>query len=84
MLYFTKQQNEETVLLGIPINQEGPLEKLQSWGLSGAMLLPQLDIHPDGQKMLLVESALNQSNLMKVDGLSLAPLRVLQVATETP
>ncbi|MEQ3652694.1 MAG: hypothetical protein ABNH33_05170, partial [Glaciecola sp.] len=84
ILYFTEQQDEQTILVSIPINQEAPAENLQSWTLSGSMLLPHLDIHPDGQKMLLVESALNQSNLMKVDGLTLAPLQVTQVATETP
>ena len=84
ILYFTEQQDEQTILVSIPINQEAPAENLQSWTLSGSMLLPHLDIHPDGQKMLLVESALNQSNLMKVDGLTLAPLQVRQVATETP
>lgn len=83
-LYFTKEQDEQTLLLSLPTEQETPVESLDSWVLSGSMLLPQLDIHPDGQKMLLVESALNQSNLMKVDGLSLAPLQVRQVATETP
>ena len=83
-LYFTKEENEQTMLLSLPINQGAPTEKLRSWVLSGTMLLPQLDIHPNGQKMLLVESALNQSNLMKVDGLTLSPLQVRQVATETP
>jgi hypothetical protein len=47
-------------------------------------VLPQFDIHPDMQKMLLVETSLAQSNLLKVDGLTLTTRQINQVVTETP
>lgn len=47
-------------------------------------VLPQFDIHPNAQRMLVVESSLAQSNLIRVDGLTLATRQVNQVVTETP
>lgn len=59
-------------------------KQLESAQLTGQSVLPQIDIHPQMQKMLIVESSLSQSNLLRVDGLSLAPRKVNQVVTETP
>lgn len=58
--------------------------KRESRDLGFQSVLAQFDIHPDMQKMLLVESSLSQSNLLKVDGLTLTTRQINQVVTETP
>jgi hypothetical protein len=58
--------------------------ELESRDLGRQSVLPQFDIHPNMQKMLLVESSLAQSNLLKVDGLTLTTRQINQVVTETP
>jgi transcriptional activator of cad operon len=58
--------------------------EIESLDLGMQSVLRQFDIHPDMQKMLLVESSLAQSNLLRVDGLSLASRQVKKVVTETP
>jgi len=58
--------------------------ELESRDLGLQSMLPQFDIHPDMQKMLLVETSLAQSNLLKVDGLTLTTRQINQVITETP
>lgn len=58
--------------------------KLESRDLGFQAVLAQFDIHPDMQKMVLVESSLSQSNLLKVDGLTLTTRQINQVVTETP
>lgn len=58
--------------------------KRESRNLGLQAVLAQFDIHPDMQKMLLVESSLSQSNLLKADGLTLTTREINQVVTETP
>jgi transcriptional activator of cad operon len=58
--------------------------EIESLDLGMQSVLRQLDIHPDMQKMLLVESSLAQNNLLRVDGLTLATRQFKQVVTETP
>jgi WD40 repeat protein len=58
--------------------------EIESRDLGKQSVLRQFDIHPDMQKMLLVESSLAQSNLLRVEGLTLANRQVKQVVTETP
>jgi transcriptional activator of cad operon len=57
---------------------------IETRDLGTQSVLRQFDIHPDMQKMLLVESSLAQSNLLRVDGLTLSTRQVKQVVTETP
>ena len=58
--------------------------EIESLDLGMQSVLRQFDIHPDMQKMLLVESSLAQNNLLRVDGLTLATRQFKQVVTETP
>lgn len=58
--------------------------EIESRDLGVQSVLRQFDIHPDMQKMLLVESSLAQSKLLRIDGLTLANRQVKQVVTETP
>jgi DNA-binding winged helix-turn-helix (wHTH) protein len=58
--------------------------KRENRDLGFQSVLTQFDIHPDMQRMLLVESSLSQSNLLKVDGLTLTTRQINQVVTEIP
>ncbi len=58
--------------------------EIESLDLGLQSVLRQFDIHPDMQKMLLVESSLAQNNLLRVNGLTLATRQFKQVVTETP
>jgi transcriptional activator of cad operon len=58
--------------------------ELDSRELGLSSVLAQLDIRPDLQTILVVESSLSQSNLLKVDGLTLTTRQVNQVLSETP
>jgi DNA-binding winged helix-turn-helix (wHTH) protein len=73
-------------LKGIPQLSRLNLEtkELVSRELGLSSVLPQLDVHPELQKILVLESSLSQSNLLKVDGLTLTTRQVNQVLTETP
>ncbi len=79
-LYFISNRD------GIHLLHKVDLEtgKRESRDLGFQSVLAQFDIHPDMQKMLLVESSLSQSNLLKVDGLTLTTRQINQVITETP
>lgn len=71
---------------GIYLLQKIALEtgKRESRDLGLQAVLAQFDIHPDMQKMVLVESSLSHSNLFKVDGLTLTTRQINQVVTEIP
>lgn len=71
---------------GIYLLQKIALEtgKRESRDLGLQAVLAQFDIHPDMQKMVLVESSLSHSNLLKVDGLTLTTRQINQVVTEIP
>ena len=79
-LYFISS-SENTYLLHKVTLETG---KRESRDLGLQTVLAQFDIHPDMQKMVLVESSISQSNLLKVDGLSLTTRQINQVVNETP
>ena len=79
-LYFISRANRLPILNTLDL-ETGVLE---SKTLGMQSVLSQLDIHPSTQKMLVVESSLAQSNLLKVEGLSLTTRQVSQVLNETP
>ena len=58
--------------------------KHETSDLGSKSVLTEFDIHPDMQRMLLVESSLSYTKLFRVDGLTLAPRQINQVVTEIP
>jgi DNA-binding winged helix-turn-helix (wHTH) protein len=80
VLYFLSRASKQPTLNKLDLHSG----ELESRELDMLSVLPQLDIHPELQKMLLVETSIAQSNLLKIEGLALTTRQVNQVLTETP